>query len=414
MEKRQLSWQRGSGTKKDVFSSYGDDKAHKTTVPAMQHILFRVDASVTIGSGHVMRCRTLAREMRRRGANITFLCRRQRGDMIALLGREFTVLALPERPLSATQTSAGLPLAGRDLYSAWLGCRQEVDVADCLEALHQEDVKVPSWLVVDHYGLDAAWETQIIESLAGRTQPRLLAIDDLADRAHSADLLLDQNFFGDATTQRYRGRLTKHCRQLLGPQYALLGDEYSQLHPFAPIRTELARILVFFGGGDLHNLTSKALKALMIPELDNLAVDVVLGHQMQNNIEVEDLVSKRMHTTLHHNLPSLSALILRADLSIGAGGSTTWERMCLGLPSISFPIALNQIDSCMNLSKHLCSPWMNSDPHLEVADISRMILDCLRNPKILQQHSARAYSLCDGKGVSRVVDEIKRCTALFI
>jgi UDP-2,4-diacetamido-2,4,6-trideoxy-beta-L-altropyranose hydrolase len=309
----------------------------------MTSILIRTDASLSIGSGHVMRCRTLARELQRRGVQVPFLCRRQPGDLISLLQQEFPVLALPELPLAATHTPEGQPLQGQELYGAWLGCSQEQDAADCLRALAQAGISSPSWLVVDHYGLDATWQAQLLVGLAGDAEPRLMVIDDLADRMHQADLLLDQNFFGTDAEHRYSGLVPEQCRQLLGPHYALLGPEYVQLHPLVPSRTELRRVLVFFGGVDPDNLTGRALEALLAPELAHVAVDVVLGLQSPHRQEVAELVARRPHTTLHDPLPSLAGLIARADLAIGAGGATTWERACLGLPSLVVAIADNQL-----------------------------------------------------------------------
>jgi UDP-2,4-diacetamido-2,4,6-trideoxy-beta-L-altropyranose hydrolase len=309
----------------------------------MKAVLFRCDASLSIGSGHVMRCRTLARELRRRGAAITFLCRRQPGDLISLLGQEFPVLALPELPQTPSQPPDGRPLQGRELYSAWLGCHQKQDADDCLQALTQAGIHSASWLVVDHYGLDADWEAQLLPSLAGDAATRLLVIDDLADRPHQADLLLDQNLFGAVTEARYAGLVSGHCRQLLGPHYALLGPEYAQLHPLVPLRTELRRVLVFFGGVDPANFTGQALEALLAPDLAGLAVDVVLGMQSPHRQQVAELVARRPSTTLHKPLPSLAGLIARADLAIGAGGATSWERACLGLPSLVVAIADNQL-----------------------------------------------------------------------
>ena len=285
-----------------------------------------------------MRCRTLARELQRRGAQITFLCRRQPGDLIGLLEQEFPVLALPAQPLADCEG-----FERRSLYRAWLGCSQEQDAAQCQEALAEAGITSASWLVVDHYGLDACWEAQLLTSLAGDAAPKLLVIDDLADRLHQADLLLDQNFFGEATEHRYQGLVLPHCCQLLGPHYALLGPEYAQLHPLVPPRTELLRVLVFFGGVDPDNLTGRALEALMDPALAALAVDVVLGRQSPHRQAVEEMVARRPHTTLHGPLPSLAGLLARADLAIGAGGATTWERACLGLPSLVVAIAANQL-----------------------------------------------------------------------
>lgn len=355
----------------------------------MTSILFRCDASLSIGSGHVMRCRTLARELQRRGAAVTFLCRRQPGELIALLEQEFRVLALPEQPLAASDG-----LEGRELYGAWLGCSQATDAAQCLEALARAGITSASWLVTDHYGLDASWEAQLLAGLA----PKLLVIDDLADRPHQADLLLDQNFFGEATEQRYQGLVPPQCRQLLGPHYALLGPEYAQLHPLVPPRTELRRVLVFFGGVDPANLTGRALEALLDPALADLAVDVVLGRQSPHRQVVEELVARRPHTTLHGPLPSLAGLIARADLAIGAGGATTWERACLGLPSLVVAIAANQLPFAQALDQAGHLQLLGDGASVTVEQIRSALLARIAEPYA----DVGGHDLTDGWGASRL------------
>jgi len=357
-------------------------------------VLIRCDASLSIGSGHVMRCRTLARELQRRGAAITFLCRRQSGDLIGLLEQEFAVLALPEQPLASCEG-----LEGRALYSAWLGCSQAKDAADCLQALATTaGIAGATWVVVDHYGLGASWEAQLLDGLAGVPIPRLLVIDDLADRPHQADLLLDQNFFGEITEQRYQGLLPAHCRQLLGPHYALLGPEYFQLHPLVPTRTELRRVLVFFGGVDAANLTGQAIEALMAPELAHLAVDVVLGLQSPHRAAVQALVAQRPGTTLHEPLPSLAGLIARADLALGAGGATTWERACLGLPSLVVSVAANQrpFAEALDQASHL--QFLGDAASVDVAQIRAALLARLT----YLSNSAVGRDLSDGWGAARL------------
>ena len=129
---------------------------------------------------------TLARALHERNAEVLFLCRQQPGDLIALLEKEFPELALPEQALSSC---AGLK--GPDLYEAWLGCNQAQDAEDCLRALSAKGVDHADWLVVDHYGLDATWESQVQSNLNANSMCRVLAIDDLANRPHQAELLLD-------------------------------------------------------------------------------------------------------------------------------------------------------------------------------------------------------------------------------
>jgi len=341
-----------------------------------------------------MRCRTLARELQRRGAAVTFLCRRQPGDLIGLLEQEFPVLALPEQPLAACEG-----LEGRALYGAWLGCSQDTDAAQCLQALTEAGITSASWLVADHYGLDARWEAQLLAGLAGLdAPPKLLVIDDLADRPHQADLLLDQNFFGEATEQRYHGLVPPQCRQLLGPHYALLGPEYAQLHLLVPPRTELRRVLVFCGGVDPANLTGRAMEALMDPALAHLAVDVVLGLQSPHRQPVAELVARRPHTTLHNPLPSLAGLITRADLAIGAGGATTWERSCLGLPSLVVAIAANQLPFAQALDQAGHLQLLGNGTSVTVEQIRSALL-----ARITQRAPGGAgLALTDGWGASRL------------
>ena len=369
----------------------------------MRNILFRCDASLSIGSGHVMRCRTLARELQRRSAVITFLCRRQSGDLIGLLEQEFAVLPLPELPLEQSQIPDEQPLEGRTLYGAWLGCSQDKDTTDCLDALRKAGIREVQWVVVDHYGLDARWQSQFLDGLGRNSEasasseaPRLLAIDDLADRPHQADLLLDQNFFGETTEQRYQGLVQPQCTQLLGPHYALLGPEYAKLHPLVPTRTELRRILVFFGGVDAANLTGKALEALMDPELAHLAVDVVMGLQSPHRQEVQELVSRRPYTTLHDPLPTLAGLIARADLALGASGATTWERACLGLPSLVVAMAANQLHSAEEFSKFMQIPLL---PLHEINRVvSGSICSLMQDSSGFKLLSERATKLVNGLG----------------
>lgn len=359
----------------------------------MIRILFRCDASLSIGSGHVIRCRTLARELQQLGAEILFLCRRQPGDLIALLEKDFRVLPLPEQTLTVCDG-----LRDRDLYSAWLGCSQSQDADDCLMALSSGGVGNIDWLVVDHYGLDSIWHSHVLKSFAGSTNFKTLVIDDLADRPHQADLLLDQNFFSTAMDDRYRDLIPSGCIQLLGPHYALLGPEYPQFRTLVPVRKELKRVLVFFGGADSDNLTGRALQALTDPALAHLSVDVVLGHQSLHRQVVQELVDQRQFTTLHSSLPTLAALIARADLAIGGGGATTWERACLRLPSLVVAVAANQLPFAQALADVGHHYLFGQSANVTVEYIRSVLLSLL--DKFPPEFSTSYVT--DGFGASRV------------
>lgn len=367
----------------------------------MTRILIRCDASKSIGSGHVFRCRTLARELQSRGAEVIFICRRQPNDLIDLLEQEFSVLSLPSINLISVFDPYGVLLFGRDLYAAWLGCDEEEDACQVLQLLRQSGIDFCDWLVVDHYGLDVTWEQQVLKGLSNENKRRtqLFVIDDLADRFHAADLLLDPNFFGDKTLGRYKGLLPLASRQLLGPHYALLGPEYGQLHPLMPIRTEINRVFVFFGGVDAHNCASKVLEAISLPVFDHLEVDIVLGRQSSDLNQVKSLVLQRPHTNLHFSLPSLAGLMARADLAIGAGGSTTWERACLGLPSLVVTIADNQGPFAKAMHEAGYIELLGSASEVTVHDLENVLQSRIQNPSM----SSAGHQLTDGLGVQRVV-----------
>jgi UDP-2,4-diacetamido-2,4,6-trideoxy-beta-L-altropyranose hydrolase len=364
----------------------------------MTLIVIRVDASVTIGSGHVVRCRTLARELRRRGAEVKFVCRRQLGDMIEVLAEEFDVLELPHQPLASTESPEGNKLRGGDLYAAWLGCSQRDDAKDTLDNLDRFGVECPSWVIVDHYGLGAEWETEIREKLSGNKGIKLLAIDDLANRRHQVDYLVDQNIVSSAKESRYAELVPDNCPLLLGPKYALLSKEYSILHNITPNRNHLRRVLVYFGGSDSHKLNERALKALMTSELSEIAIDIVIGIQTKEYQAVEELAKKGKNITLHTSLPSLAGLIVRADLAVGASGSTTWERSCLGLPSLVIAIADNQCDIAQALHDIGAIQYLGNAEKIGVEDLRAKLLTAKEGFATVSQ----VNRLTDGWGAARI------------
>jgi len=349
-------------------------------------IAFRVDASVQIGTGHVMRCLTLADELTQRNAQIRFVSRHLPEYLANLLEAKGYELAR----LDSAENDADLDEL---THAHWLGCSQAEDAKDAINALSDS---VWDWLIVDHYALDSRWESRLRQSAR-----KILAIDDIADRQHDCDILLDQNFYADMNT-RYAGKVPDHCRLLLGPRYALLREEFRQLREQVESRKgPVHRILVFFGGVDADNYTGRAIQALTDRGVADMHVDVVIGaqHPCREAIEAACL---RDHFTCHVQTNRMAELMAAADLSIGAGGGATWERCCLGLPTIAIGTAENQRRQVADAAAEglVYAPDLKHEFDSVIGNHIRALIEnsCLR-----QLISRNAMQAVDGRGVLRVV-----------
>ena len=229
------------------------------------NIIIRADSSAMIGSGHLTRCLALAIRHRKKGDTVHFICRDLSGNVAKLVEKQdFFLHMLPNAKVSECS----------GMYANWLTVSQERDALEVTEILRT--VGVVDVLVVDHYALDITWE-QMLRPLVGG----IFVIDDLANRHHDCDWLLDQNFYLNKET-RYEGMVPKHCQMLLGPKYALLRDEFYEIRKKMKRITGVIRsILVFYGGVDATNETGKALQALCSMkasgEIDDINVKVVVG-----------------------------------------------------------------------------------------------------------------------------------------
>lgn len=350
--------------------------------------VFRVDSSVDIGTGHIMRCRALAFNLQKRGADIRFITRAHHGHLGDMLARDgFEVVLLPQ--------PNNLEIK-EDVYATWLGVSQEDDALQTICALENQ---VCDWIIVDHYGLDSIWE-----ELLNPYARNLMVIDDLANRNHVCDLLLDQNY-AVSRDQRYRHRVLEHCQTLLGPRYALLRSEYTQYRKVTERRTqEIKRILVFMGGSDNANTTGKVLAALTKDQFAHLEVDVVIGTNYLYKLEVTNQANARPNTRIHGLRPHLADLMVDADLAIGAGGATIWERFCIGVPSLVISIAENQVPTCKALASKGLIQYLGNDCDLNIAAIEFALSNALSKPVQIDNLAASNQLLVDGLGASRVAE----------
>ncbi len=348
----------------------------------MINAFIRVDSSEEMGTGHLMRSLTLAGELRQRGVPVLFICRRLPGALYDYVEKKgFTVHLLPA------------PLLGKEGYWEWArqNWRQDAEETEAVIKKHRlarktrrppllfRAARPPALfgcvrqgltedgagfmvetilasfadsrerpgilLVVDHYALDAEWERFLRPSV-----DRILVIDDLADRPHDCDFLLDQNFYL-GMERRYEGLAPPGCRQFLGPEFALLRPEFKKARRKLRRRKgKIRRLLVFFGGTDPGNETAKVLAALALLNRPELKVDVVVGTKNPHKKTIAESCRNLPGVRLHCQTGKMAELMARADLAVGAGGTATWERLYLELPTVAVAVAVNQEETLAALA----------------------------------------------------------------
>ena len=300
------------------------------------NVVFRVDASLQIGSGHLMRCLTFAERLHKsEDANITFITRDLEGNLIDLIKLQgYSVFVLPR---SADERK---DLCG---YEAWLTVDKETDAAETETVLRE--MPWIDFLIIDSYAIDAVWERKIRPHVR-----KIVVIDDLANRVHDCDILLDQNFYLDKDT-RYNGLVPESCRCFLGPQYLLLRQEFYDIRKRLRKRTgKIERILVFYGGVDLTNETEKAISAILKSGIV-AHVDVIVGQGNPHKKKIRVLCNQHENMIYHCQVSNIGDYMNASDISLGGGGTATWERCFLGLPTIVTSVADNQTASFIACGK---------------------------------------------------------------
>ncbi|MGB9903579.1 MAG: UDP-2,4-diacetamido-2,4,6-trideoxy-beta-L-altropyranose hydrolase [Desulfotomaculales bacterium] len=331
-------------------------------------VIFRVDSSETIGSGHLMRCLTLADKLRKKDVHVSFVCRQIRGNLCNF----------------AEQKGYRVHrLTNSDAF--WLS-----DAEKTIEIILKKERKV-DWLIVDHYGLDVRWEKKLRPFVN-----KIMVIDDLANRPHDCDVLLDQNHY-ENLENRYQGLVPEQCCKLLGPRYALLRPEFHAERKKIKERDGcVRRILIFFGGSDPTNETTKALEAVRLLKRPNLSVDVVVGKMNPFKKQIEQLCKTLPNAVFYCQTDNMARLMAKADLALGAGGTSTWERCFLGLPSIILVLAENQLAVAEAVGKAGAAWNLGWNTSVTVEGLAETIEKALNNKKMVKEMADSAFRLMGG------------------
>ena len=340
----------------------------------MLQVAFRLDATAEIGIGHLMRCLALADILRRRKASIRFICCSDSKENFGfILERGFTV-EIVENEISTLENSSD----------------QKLDAKFTFEALGGEGL---DWVVVDHYGLDATWETEF-SNLSPKT--KLMVIDDLADRYHVCEMLIDAGM--QRSKADYNGLVPDEACVHTGVRYVLLRQEFKEKRlPVESIgrkENSVPRILISFGGGAAAPVLDVTLTALehLSQAFDFEATVIGSTTKSQLNLMSQiDITHKR-----HSN--EMAKEITESDIIIGAAGGTAWERCCIGRPSVFVQIADNQSANFRALSKARAGLGVRIDEE----EIQNAVEALLNDKKLRDELARNAWHLCDGLGAERV------------
>jgi UDP-2,4-diacetamido-2,4,6-trideoxy-beta-L-altropyranose hydrolase len=361
----------------------------------MLNVLFRVDGSISLGTGHVVRCITLAQSLSAHGIKSSFLCWDYDGRMISYIESS----GFPAYRLDFGRNGEQVP----DHIANKVSCysTQQKDARNCIEIAKKLDIGV---VLVDHYSLDISWEKEVKPYVK-----KLIVLDDLANRRHDCDLLIDQNL--GRKPSDYDGLLIQDCKKLIGPKYSLVRSEFSRMRISSlsrKDRNEIRHILVTLGGADNANATMDVLKALNSCDLGkDTTITIVLGKMAPWKKEISAyLANYRWKNNLIIDASNMEALMCQADFCIGAAGSTVWELCTLGLPSILVCVAENQKE----VIKHVCDAGAAVSITLDEIINYKSINVLNERISWLREHirdlESQSKKITDGNGSNRVSNSI--------
>jgi UDP-2,4-diacetamido-2,4,6-trideoxy-beta-L-altropyranose hydrolase len=352
-------------------------------------IVFRVDASSLIGAGHFSRCLCLAIKLIEMNADVYFVCR----NLSAAYESQLKKQGIHLIALCSDQSSISEKSTGHLTHSHWLEVSQEIDANDTIDAIKSLNREIVC-LIIDHYALD-----QTYEKLVKKHVSKIVVIDDIADRVHECDILIDQN---NTDTSRYKNLIPAGCKQLLGPYYCILRDEFIETREkFSYNPEENKNIVVSMGAADPVNATLDIVKSLSHNDYISPFLRVIVGFLNPNKEQIE-WVCKKNNIQVLSNLSLISQELVQAKFVIGASGVSAWERCYLGIPSLMIAIADNQVPIAKILHEQEAAIFLGVHSDIKWDNFNKTVESICYNSKRLIEISKNAQSIVDGLGATRI------------
>jgi UDP-2,4-diacetamido-2,4,6-trideoxy-beta-L-altropyranose hydrolase len=350
-------------------------------------VAIRADASLQAGFGHVARSLSLGEALRDAGADVCLVARSLGVDTRSIAhAKEVLHFALPA-PGASADVEDFVP------HADWAGVGWQQDAIETIEVL---DDWAPDWIVIDHYSFDARWHERVSAAL----RARIAVIDDLADRDLKASLLIDHNLHPDHG-RKYQSRLAGGAVIAGGPRFALLGKAY-QNPPEFKVRNEVESIGIFMGGADAGGMSATALKACREVAQFKGKVQIATTGVSPNVASLKTLAALWPGTSVVVDLPNLADVFSQHDLQIGAGGGASWERCCMGAPTLLLIVAENQAAVVPPLADLGAVATVDSQNTSDIQVIGEAVIGLIDSPSRRRELSACARSLVDGLGARRV------------
>ena len=352
-------------------------------------IAFRVDVAPHIGTGHLQRCLTLATQLKESFVKSIFFVRQYDSNLLNIIdenGFEYSVIGSSTNKLFS------------DRHAEWLGVTQQIDAEEFLKSA--SDFRIDG-LVIDHYSIDYVWESTVKERLG----LPILVIDDLANRKHNCEILLDQNYWPDMD-KRYTGLIPDDCQCFFGPEYALLKPIfYKLIRDNMSLKPTANTVLVNFGGVGNFKLWQVVLPALL--ECNKFNFHIVTGKLLPNKYTyLSSLVRNSSHIYIEEVTNKMPELMRVSAYSLGACGSTVWERFCLGLNSALIDIAENQRELVKYLDEQELIDYLGSLETITTEEVINFITNLQLDSKSYVNRKSRIQDLVDGLGPKRIESHI--------